>query len=420
MVDDMPTISLCVIFRDEEEFLPEFLDLVEGQVDELILVDTGSEDDSLKIIHERGHQTHFFKWINHFSKARNHCLSLATGEWLIMLDVDDRIEPKNFEALKAKIICTNRDAIYVPYISLASKDWKNNKTEVKAVQNRLVAFRNHRGFYYRNPIHENIENVVEEMGGTFDFADAPVYHLGYTDELNEIKESRNTHLIKTNFQEDPEEPENILNYCAVHWRDQEVPDLLRKVLNSKSSHQRYHAASRLLYWAEDMQISLPDELELEQTLLQIHARSGLVNLRRGRKFFQESRIDEALESYQIAYEGMQFEILDRRPREEILERLGLLYAMKNDLHLAIQYFREWELSFGRSPGSFHLILKTLFAMKEYVKFVEEIQKPPRNLDEMLPARLEELRKFLSIMKFHGQSEVLETFCNRAGIQSGKV
>ena len=142
----MVTISLCTIFRDEEEFLPEFLDLLEDSVDELVLVDTGSVDNSLKIIKEKGHAIHYFEWINHFSKARNYCLSLATSDWILMLDVDDRIELENLQLLKAKIQNTDRDAIYVPYISITNKDWRNFKHNSTAIQNRLVAFRNHRGF----------------------------------------------------------------------------------------------------------------------------------------------------------------------------------------------------------------------------------------------------------------------------------
>ena len=416
----MATISLCTIFRDEQEFLPEFLDLVGNHVDELVLLDTGSVDKSLEIIHDRGHETHYFKWINHFSKARNYCLSLATCDWILMLDVDDRIDSENLQLLKAKIQNTDRDAIYVPYVSLNSKDWKNDKHNSTAIQNRLVAFRNHRDFYYRNPVHENIENVIEEMGGTFDFVKAPVYHLGYAEELNAAKEARNRELIETNYLENPSEPENILNYCSICWDDPDVPDLLRQVLKSESSHQRYSAASKILKWIDDKDVSMPDEETLEQTLLNIHPRSGIVNLRRGRKFFAESKIDEALVCYQIAYEGMQFEILERLPREEILERLGLLYAMTKDLARALEIFREWEHAFGRSPGSYHLLLKTLFAQKNYGTFVSEIQKPPKNLREILPERLYELRNFLSIMQFQGQTEILAKFCEDAGIEIGNV
>ena len=416
----MVTISLCTIFRDEEEFLPNFLDLVEAQVDEIILVDTGSVDKSLEIIHERGHTTHFFKWVNHFSKARNYCLSLATSDWIVMLDVDDRFEKASFSALKSKIQTTDRDAIYVPYVSLAKKNWRENKQSVKAVQNRLVAFKNFKGFHYRNPIHENIENVVEEMGGSFDFLNSPVYHLGYSEELNAIKETRNVELIEANYANNPLEAESILNYCAVHWHDQTTPDLLRQVLISGSSHQRYHAASRLLHWSDHNSVQLNDEPELEATLLEIHNRSGIVHLRKARKFFKESKIDEAIECYEIAYEGMQFEILERGPREEVMERLGLLYAMKREFDKALKIFQEWELSFGRSPSSFHLILKTLFASKNYGRFIEEIQKPPQNIREMIPERLEELKKFLSVMQFDGQTQILTSFCEKAGIDSGKI
>ena len=61
MIATMATISLCTIFRDEEEFLTEFLELTEDFVDELVLVDTGSVDNSLNIIHDRGHATHYFE-----------------------------------------------------------------------------------------------------------------------------------------------------------------------------------------------------------------------------------------------------------------------------------------------------------------------------------------------------------------------
>ena len=416
----MVTISLCTIFRDEEEFLPEFLDLLENSFDELVLVDTGSVDNSLKIIHERGHSTHYFEWVNHFSKARNYCLSLATSDWLLMLDVDDRMDSESLKLLKDKIQNTDRDAIYVPYISVNSKDWANNKHNSTVIQNRLVAFRNHRGFHYRNPVHENIENVVEEMGGTFDFVKAPVYHLGYAEELNALKEARNKNLIQTNYEDNPSDPENILNYCAMSWNDPKVPELLRQVLECGSSHQSYSAGSKLLNWIDDKGVVLADEKNIEQNLLEIHARSGIVNLRRGRRFFAESKIDEALSCYQIAYEGMQFEILERLPREEILERLGLLYAMNKNLDKACETFREWELAFGRSLGSFHLLLKTLFAQRNYGAFVIEIQNPPKNLREMLPERLEELRNFLSVMQFEGQSEILTKFCESAGIETGKV
>ena len=206
------------------------------------------------------------------------------------------------------------------------------------------------------------------MGGTFDFIKAPVYHLGYAEELNKLKEARNKNLIQTNYEDNPSDPENILNYCAMCWDDPQVPDLLRQVLQSGSNHQSYNAGSKLLTWMDDKGVALPDEKNIELSLLEIHARSGIVNLRRGRRFFAESKVDEALNCYQIAYEGMQFEILERLPREEILERLGLLYAMNKNLDKACETFREWELAFGRSLAAFTCFSK-LYLHKEITELL---------------------------------------------------
>ena len=87
----MPKISLCMIVKNEEEMLPECLESVDGLVDEIILVDTGSTDKTVEIAQEYGANIHHFPWINDFSAARNESVKHASGDYLLILDADERL-----------------------------------------------------------------------------------------------------------------------------------------------------------------------------------------------------------------------------------------------------------------------------------------------------------------------------------------
>ena len=74
----MATISLCMIVRDEEQVLARCLDSICGIVDEIILVDTGSVDQTIRIAGRYTEKIFRFPWIDDFSAARNFSLEQAT------------------------------------------------------------------------------------------------------------------------------------------------------------------------------------------------------------------------------------------------------------------------------------------------------------------------------------------------------
>jgi len=88
----MPTISLCMIVKNEEESLARCLDSIAGLVDEIIIVDTGSEDRTEEIAGKYTSKVYHFPWIDDFSAARNYAFSKATMEYCMWLDADDVIE----------------------------------------------------------------------------------------------------------------------------------------------------------------------------------------------------------------------------------------------------------------------------------------------------------------------------------------
>ena len=95
----MATISLCMIVRDEEAVLARCLESVAPLVDEMIIVDTGSSDQTPQIARSYAGRVYHFAWIDDFAAARNYAFSLAGCEFCMWLDADDVISPQDLEQL---------------------------------------------------------------------------------------------------------------------------------------------------------------------------------------------------------------------------------------------------------------------------------------------------------------------------------
>ena len=89
------TISCCMIVKNEEKMLPACLASLQGIADELIVVDTGSEDRTREIAASFGARVSEFTWVDDFSAARNYAFSLATGEYIYSADADEVIDEEN-------------------------------------------------------------------------------------------------------------------------------------------------------------------------------------------------------------------------------------------------------------------------------------------------------------------------------------
>ena len=85
----MATVSLCMIVKNEAAVLGRCLDSIQGGVDEIIIVDTGSEDETKEIAARYTDKIFDFEWIDDFSAARNFSFAKATMEYAMWLDADD-------------------------------------------------------------------------------------------------------------------------------------------------------------------------------------------------------------------------------------------------------------------------------------------------------------------------------------------
>lgn len=114
----MISISLCMIVRDEESVIERCLTSVKDIVDEIVIVDTGSIDNTKSIVSKYTNKIYDFNWEDDFSKARNYSFSKATKDYILWLDADDVIlEEDRLKLIKLKntINYNKVDIIMAPY-----------------------------------------------------------------------------------------------------------------------------------------------------------------------------------------------------------------------------------------------------------------------------------------------------------------
>lgn len=181
----MITISLCMIVRNEENGLERCLTSVRDIVDEIVIVDTGSEDRTKEIAEKCGAVVYDFEWINDFAAARNFSFSKATQEYILWLDADDIIREEDQEKFKQlkETLPTYYVAATMDYVLSVNGD---GTPAHSMLRNRLV--RRDCNFKWIGVVHE----YLEVIGRPFP-SDVKVYHKkdkAYTDRNLQIYRKR--------------------------------------------------------------------------------------------------------------------------------------------------------------------------------------------------------------------------------------
>lgn len=112
-------ISASLIVKNEQDHLRSCLDSIQG-VDEIVIVDTGSQDDTIKIAKEYTDKVYYGKeyfWRDDFSYSRNQSLNLCTCDWVLIIDADEVLEEGGIEKLRNAIAKTDKTGLYFNTIS---------------------------------------------------------------------------------------------------------------------------------------------------------------------------------------------------------------------------------------------------------------------------------------------------------------
>jgi len=192
----MVSVTAALIVRDEEEFIEDCLRSLSGNVDEIALVDTGSRDRTIEIASRFPVTLHHFPWRKDFSEARNFALERATGDWILYVDADERLEVPNREVYSR--LLSERDKVAWKLRLHPRVGW--------TAYSELRLFRNDQRIRFEGAIHENlwpaIDAVARGDGLAIGDCDVALHHVGYEADQRP-KNSRNIPLLRDALARDP-------------------------------------------------------------------------------------------------------------------------------------------------------------------------------------------------------------------------
>lgn len=175
----MIKISLCMIVKDEEAVLKRCLKSAKKVADEIVIVDTGSSDNTINIAKQFTEHVYSYLWQDDFAAARNFAFSKGTGDYLLWLDADDVIyesELAKLTALKSVLERERPDVVFCPY-----------STGGNAVFTRERFLRKEADFQWQGRVHECVA-----PRGKIVHSDFTVTHLG----SDKPRGARNLHIYQ--------------------------------------------------------------------------------------------------------------------------------------------------------------------------------------------------------------------------------
>jgi pentatricopeptide repeat protein len=273
-----PGISLCMIVRDESFYIEEMLSSVRPHVDEIIVVDTGSVDNTVDLCRPFVDHLLHFDWIEDFAAARNFSLASATKPWILVLDADEMISPEDFARMRETTLSLEKDRVgliqrqYSDNVQGTSGNWKP--------ADKNDPFRKHFCGYWENPIirlfrnderirffgrvHEIIDDSVDSA--SISWSDIPIHHYHGEDPENDADQHqiRNLRILEQALQDKP------------------------------SARDYYHTGKTLLTLGQNIENAV---LYLNQAMkLGANVPQTLAAL--GEALYRLGRLEEAVETYQ--------------------------------------------------------------------------------------------------------------------------
>jgi len=206
MTKQQPKLSLCMIVKNEQRWLEDCLNSVKELVDEVIIVDTGSQDNTVEIARRFGAKVFDHPWSGDFSEARNHSLRYATGDWILVLDADEKLAKRDAKLIRHLIANTQVDGFL-----LTQRSYLWNARVVSSIPNpqdydegreyshclevwALRLFRNRSEIRFRGRVHELVEHVFLERQLPFEKASPVIHHFGKVGDAEALERKKALYL----------------------------------------------------------------------------------------------------------------------------------------------------------------------------------------------------------------------------------
>ena len=189
------TISLCMIMKDEARRLARCLDSVKDLVDEIIIVDTGSKDESMKIAKSYGAMVLQDPWQDDFARPRNIGIEQARGDYIFIMDADEVISKSSHNDLKWLTRIKQVDAFWLTTLNYGAfeNEWNYRILEtgkdpmgiyrgyIPSTKTRF--FKNGLGIRFEGCYHELVDYYIVRKKLVVAKTEIPIHHWAH--EINQ-------------------------------------------------------------------------------------------------------------------------------------------------------------------------------------------------------------------------------------------
>ena len=290
---DNPTFSLCMILRNEAKNLSRSLKPIAGLFDEVVVVDTGSEDGTPEIARSYGARVVPIPWPDDFAAARNASIEAARGDWILWLDGDNRMPPQGVETLRQQLDHHRQSVFWCTEVVIPAGE--------RLIQKRVFPRRPE--VYFTGRVHEQLTHPPSFKSV---LTTVEIFHWGYQDRAGaREKGRRNLVLLERMARENPGDQyvsyqmgKTLLNLRqfedASQWLARVTADP-KGLLRNKSLHLHAHL---LLAQATDRLGRIEEAESILKSLLEKEPAYGPGHLALARMDYAAARYDRAVTGFQ--------------------------------------------------------------------------------------------------------------------------
>lgn len=218
-------LSVAMIVKNEERFLAECLRSVVSVADEIIVVDTGSTDQSVRIAESFGARVVPIDWPDDFSKARNVGLDLVKTPWVLVIDADEELLADDIPTLTDAITHPVADAYNLRIVSVMDQAEHISESYV------LRLFRSHPLVRFEGKVHEQVFPSLNRLHLGVAALNVRLLHKGYLGAVVEQrrKAERNRDLLVQQLKEKPDDAYTLWQLAHTLLSTGELHEALAKV-----------------------------------------------------------------------------------------------------------------------------------------------------------------------------------------------
>ncbi|MGH9533599.1 MAG: glycosyltransferase [Terriglobales bacterium] len=228
-----PTLALSLIVRDAAADLAKCLASVEGVVDEIVVADTGSRDDSIAVARRHGARVIPISWDNDFAAARNAALAECRADWVLSLDADQRLDPAAGPILRGLMAqpsgppgyqASIRNYVLSARVHMYAAAAKPNDFRLEEARpypayvehENALFFRRRPDIYFVGRVHETTARCIEALCGQVGPPCFIVHHFTFTEnpETRRRKDLLYRELGRQKLAERPDDPRSYLELGA--------------------------------------------------------------------------------------------------------------------------------------------------------------------------------------------------------------